>query len=121
MHEIHTVLEWLAVAIDLVASLIMVWGFVIAIGGLITSSFKAGGAHDGSRRLQILRCELGMKVVFALEMMIIADLLHTVISRTVDDLLLVGGLVIIRTTVAFFLNKEIQEIGAELGKSNSND
>jgi uncharacterized membrane protein len=70
--------------------------------------------------LQVVRCELGVRLVFALELLIIADLLHTVISRSVDDLILVGGLVVIRTVIAYFLNKEIEEVGAQLAKPDSN-
>ncbi len=54
-----------------------------------------------------------MKLVFALELMIISDLFHTIISRSVDDLILVGGLVVIRTAISYFLNKEIQEVSSD--------
>lgn len=62
-----------------------------------------------------------MKLVFALELMIISDLLHTIISRSVDDLILVGGLVVIRTVIAYFLNKEIQDVGTELALSDNSN
>ncbi len=62
----------------------------------------------------MVRCDLGIKLVFALELLIISDLLHTVVSRTVEDLTFLGALVGIRTLVAFFLNREIQEVSAEM-------
>jgi uncharacterized membrane protein len=120
MHEIHLVVEWVAVAIDLTASLIMVVAFAMAVVGLVRGGFGAGNARGRIRNLQVVRCELGVKLVFALELLIIADLLHTVISRSVDDLILVGGLVVIRTVIAYFLNKEIEEVGATLAKENNN-
>ena len=64
--------------------------------------------------LQFVRCGLGVKLVFALELMIISDLFHTIISRSVDDLILVGGLVVIHTAISYFLNKEIQEVSSDL-------
>ncbi len=64
--------------------------------------------------LQVVRCGLGVKLVFALELMIISDLFHTIISRSVDDLILVGGLVVIHTAISYFLNKEIQEVSSDL-------
>jgi uncharacterized membrane protein len=66
--------------------------------------------------MQAARCGLGVKLVFALELMIISDLFHTIISRSVDDMILVGGLVVIRTVIAYFLNKEITEVSAELAQ-----
>jgi len=120
MHEIHIVVEWFATAIDLTASLIMIFGFVMSIVGLVRGAFGAGNAHGRIRNLQVVRCELGVRLVFALELLIIADLLHTVISRSVDDLILVGGLVVIRTVIAYFLNKEIEEVGAQLAQPDDN-
>jgi len=116
MHAINELVEWIAVAIDLTASLIMVVAFLLSVVGLVRGGFTAGSAHGRIRNLQIVRCELGVKLVFALELLIIADLLHTVISRSFDDLILVAGLVIIRTVIAYFLNKEIEEVGAQLAK-----
>lgn len=118
MHEIHLVVEWIAVVIDLTAALIMVLGFVVSIVSLARGAFGAGNAHARIRNLQVVRCELGVRLVFALELLIIADLLHTVISRSLDDLILVGGLVVIRTVIAYFLNKEIEEVGAALAHDN---
>jgi len=118
MHEIHMIVEWVALAIDLTASFIMVIAFAMSVFGLIRGGFGAGSAHGRIRNLQVVRCELGVKLVFALELLIIADLLHTVISRSIDDLILVGGLVVIRTVIAYFLNKEIEEVGAELARAD---
>jgi uncharacterized membrane protein len=114
MNAIHEIVEWTAVVIDLTASFIMVVAFLMSVYGLVHGGFTADSAHGRIRNLQVVRCELGVKLVFALEMLIIADLLHTVISRSVDDLILVAGLVVIRTVIAYFLNKEIEEVGARL-------
>jgi uncharacterized membrane protein len=116
MHEIHLVLEWLAVIIDLTAVLIMVWAFVAAVVGLVRGSISAGDAHSRILNMQAARCGLGVKLVFALELMIISDLFHTIITRSVDDMILVGGLVVIRTAIAYFINKEISEVSAELAQ-----
>ncbi len=67
-----------------------------------------------------MRCGLGVKLVFALELMITSDLFHTIISRSVDDLILAGGLVDIRTAISYLLNKEIQEVSSDLVQSKEN-
>jgi uncharacterized membrane protein len=121
MHEVELILEWLAVAIDLVGALIIIWAFVTSVVGLVRGSIIGGDAHSRIRNLQVVRCGLGVKLVFALELMIISDLLHTIISRSVDDLILVGGLVVIRTAISYFLNKEIQEVSAELAQPEADD
>jgi uncharacterized membrane protein len=120
MQVINEILEWLAVAVDLTGAMIMVWAFAAAVVGLVRGSIRAGDARSRIRNMQVVRCGLGVKLVFALELMIISDLLVTIISRSIDDLILVGGLVVIRTVISYFLNKEIQEVGAELAQPDNN-
>lgn len=119
MHLVHEIMEWLAVAIDLTGSLIMIWAFIAAVVSVLLSYFRSGDARSRIRDMQIARCGLGMKLVFALELMIVSDLLQTIISRSVDDLVFLGGLVVIRTTIAYFLNQEIKDVEAELAQSST--
>jgi uncharacterized membrane protein len=116
MHEINVILEWLAVVVDLTGALIMMWAFVSAVVGLVNGSLRADNERSRIRNMQVVRCGLGVKLVFALELMIISDLFVTIVSRSIDDLILVGGLVVIRTVISYFLNKEIQEVGAVLSQ-----
>ena len=44
--------------------------------------------------------------------MIASDIIHTVITRELMDLLFVGLLVLIRTAISFFLGKEVAELEA---------
>ena len=119
MHGFESILEWLAFAIDIVGALIMAWAFVTSVFSLLKGSIVGGDTRSRIRNIQVVRCGLGVKLVFALELMIISDLLRTIISRSVDDMILVGGLVVIRTVIAYFLNKEIQDVETELAQSNS--
>lgn len=118
MHVFHEVVEWTALGIDVVASAIMVWAFLVSLFGFLKASF-GGAPSERIRRLQVVRCGLGIKLVFALELLIISDLLHTVVSRTMDDLMFLAALVLIRTIVAYFLNREIQEVGAEIDEQKA--
>ena len=110
---LYQILEAAALIIDATASAIMVWAFLVAVYAFILASFRVG-ATDRIMQLQIARCDLGIKLVFALELLIISDLLHTVVSHDLDDLWFLAVLVVIRTVVSFFLNREIQEVEAEI-------
>ena len=120
MHLVHTIMEWLAVVIDLAGALIMLWAFVTSFVSVASSAIRRSDARNRFRDMQIARCDLGTRLVFALELMIVSDLLQTIISRSIDDLIFLGGLVVIRTTIAYFLNQEIQEVHAELSKEDRN-
>ena len=119
MEYIHLTMEWAATAIDLTGSLIMVWAFITSVIAIVGSMIRGGDTRSRFHDIQIARCELGTKLVFALELMIVSDLLQTIISRSIDDLIFLGGLVVIRTTIAYFLSKEIQEVHAELAQSGN--
>lgn len=113
MQFFHSLLESAALVIDGVASIIMIWGFVIAVFAFIKGSFVRFGA-DRIASLQIARCDLGVKLIFALELLIVSDLLHTVVSHSMDDLWFLAALVMIRTVIAFFLNQEIREMKEDM-------
>jgi len=116
MHELYEAIEWLAVIVDVTAVFVMAWGFVMALFGLIRGSIGAADEAGRIRNLQKMRCALGVKIVFALELMIISDLIETVVNQSLEELYMVGVLVVIRTAISFFLNKEIQEIESELAE-----
>ena len=63
----------------------------------------------------MIRCQLGTYLVFALELMIVSDLVHSVVSRTLDDLYFLAAIVVLRTMIAYFLGPEIQELREETG------
>ncbi len=115
MHILDQVVEWLEIIVSIAASIVMVWGFAVSIVSFVKVSLGQTG-KSRMMGLQVARCNLGMNLVFALELLIIADLLHTIVSRSMEDMIMVGLLVIIRTVIAFFLNKEIQDIGMELAQ-----
>ncbi len=101
-------LEWTAVLVDSVGVVVMLLGFVLAMIRFIPIALKSGAAGIGE--IQKIRCSLGTYLVFALELMIISDLLHSIVSRTLEDLYFLAGIVVLRTLIAYFLNKEIQEL-----------
>ncbi len=101
-------LEWAAVVVDGVGVLVMLLGFVLAIVRFAPIALRNGDSAIGEMRK--IRCGLGTYLVFALELMIISDLLHSLVSRTLEDLYFLAGIVVLRTLIAYFLNKEIQEL-----------
>ena len=109
---IHEALEWVAIVIDGAAVIVMLIGFVLAIVKFVPAFAKPTEAAT-ILEIQMVRCSLGTYLVFALELMIISDLLHSVISRTLEDLYFLAAIVVLRTIIAYFLNQEIQEIRHE--------
>ncbi len=101
--------EWAAVIADSVGVFVVLLGFAIAVVKFIPTLLRPSGMET-IETIQSIRCTLGTYIVFALELMIVSDLLHSVISRSLEDLYYLGGIVVLRTAISYFLNKEIQEI-----------
>ena len=104
----NEVLEWLAIGIDGVGVAVMLIGFFLAMLRFVQTLFRPAETAIGE--VQMIRCSLGTYIVFALELMIISDLIHSVVSRTFEDLYFVGAIVVLRTVISYFLNKEIEAL-----------
>ena len=110
---VKEIMEWLALGVDIIAVTVMLIGFVIAIWQFLPALMSRSAAEE-VELIQQVRCRLGNYLALALELMIVSDLIHSVISHHLEDLYFLGALVAIRTLVSYFLNKEIQEIRERL-------
>ena len=57
-----------------------------------------------------IRYTLGVYLLLGLEFLIAADILETVFRPSLEQLSILGGIVIIRTLLNYFLNKELEHI-----------
>jgi len=56
-----------------------------------------------------IRLELTGKIVFGLEFLIAADILATIVSPSQEDLIMLAVVVVIRTVLGYFLEREAKE------------
>ncbi len=112
------VLEWAAMAVDLTAAVVMLIGFVHAVVRYVPTLVQP--AVTAIDRVQMIRCSLGSVIVFALELLIISDLLHSIVSHTLEDLYFLAAIVVLRTLIAYFLNKEIQDFAEQRASTETN-
>jgi len=108
-------LEWVTSGIDLASIAIMLLGAFRFIVGFA----RAEAAGDASARVEGIdrnRMELGRYILSALELLIVSDIIHTALSLALADLLFLGLLVLIRSMISFFLNREIREIRGEIDR-----
>ena len=52
-------------------------------------------------------------LLLGLEFLIASDILKTVLEPTLNELAILGGIVVLRTVLSVFLNKEIKELDTE--------
>jgi uncharacterized membrane protein len=100
----NTILELFTIFFEVVSALLIVYaGLKAAAKILLLEAFKK------SYRYENIRKEFTNKILFTLELLIVGDILGTVRNPTVNDLILVGTIVVTRTVLGYFLSKEVKE------------
>jgi uncharacterized membrane protein len=108
-------LEWVSAGIDMVSIAIMLIGAARFVVGFAVAETRG----DPAARVQGIdrnRMELGRYILAGQELFIVSDIIHTALSLALNDLIFLGLLVLIRSAISFFLDREIREIREELGR-----
>jgi uncharacterized membrane protein len=83
---------------------------IIIYGGLkATALIFLSEALKSSCELGTIRKELTNKVLFGLEFYIVVAVLATVRDMNINDLAVLGTVVLIRTVLGYFLSREVKE------------
>ncbi len=99
--------------ISILACAIVVYGAVISFIAIVKTEFcRLKGTYD-IIQLRVIRADLGTYLLLGLELLIAADILQTILEPSNQELLILGGIVLLRTVLSYFLNKEIEEIDDE--------
>ena len=106
-------LEWVSVAIDMVAIVIALVELLRFVRGFAGAEMERG-QKARLRRLALERMELGRYVLASLEVVIVSDIIHIATTLDTGDLLFLGLLVLIRSLISFFLERELRELRDEL-------
>jgi|LGOV01.1.fsa_nt_gb uncharacterized membrane protein len=104
----HIILHNISVVIAICALLIMVWGVVLTLVRMVYSEINKRGKLVMHNLREELRIKLGSYILLGLEVLIVADVVESVSDPSVEELYRLGGIVLIRTVMGFFLEKELQ-------------
>ncbi len=107
-------LEILATGIDLFAIAILLIGALRFTVGFVRAELSFGDDIKRVRGVNRERVELGRYILAGLEILIVSDIVHTAISLAMADLVFLGLLVIIRSLISYFLDRELAEVKREL-------
>ncbi len=111
------VLHFLSMAIGIVGIAVIVWGVLLMVIRLIRLEITRFRRSSIYRERETLRHQLGSYLLLGLEFLIAADIIGTVTHPTLEGLALLGGIVIIRTVISHFLDKEIEEFQPPSGSN----
>ncbi len=98
----------IAQAFELVAALILIVGLVFS---LVIAGRRYLHTRDGSASYRVLRQTFGGVILLGLEILVAGDLIRTVaVSPTLDNVAVLGLIVLIRTFLSFSLEIEIEGV-----------
>jgi len=100
----ETIILWLVRVIELIAVVMIVAAALIATWQLARRLVTQPGRSVATD----IRLALGQHLVLALEFMIAADILKTVLTPTLEDLAFLGGIILIRTVLTVSIAYEVR-------------
>ncbi len=60
-----------------------------------------------------IRAAIGEKTALGLDFFLAGDIIQTIMVPSWESLAILGGIVVIRTVIAFFLNKDLRELAGK--------
>lgn len=105
--------ELLVSAIEIFAILVLLLGLVRFAANFVNGEALRRGAHDRTHAINAGRMELARHTLAALEVFIVSDIIRTVLDLTLENLLLLGVLVAIRTVISLVLDWELHVLQKE--------
>lgn len=106
-------LNLIATGISLISLLIVTYGTVVATIAFIRNEIgRANGTYSGLN-IRRLRASFGTYLLLGLEFLIASDILKTVLEPGLNELAILGGIVVLRTVLSIFLNREIRDLQTE--------
>ena len=109
----ESIAEWLGYltgVIELLAIAVLLLGAGRFLFWMVRAELFSGSGDQRLERQNLARLELGRYILAGLELLIVADVIHTALTFDLDSILFLGALVLIRSVISFFLDREIAQL-----------
>ena len=103
------ILHLTSTVIGIIGVAIIVWGVILITSRIVTLEIKRLRRKSIYRERETLRHQLGSYLLLGLEFLIAADIIGTITHPTLNDMAVLGSIVLIRTVISYFLEKEVAE------------
>jgi uncharacterized membrane protein len=107
MELLEQVFDAVALAIGSVGFLVILYGIALATSRMLVIEARALRSFDVAHDRRRLRHQLGYYLLLGLEFLVAADIIHTIIRPSFDELISLGIIVGIRTLLSVSLNWEM--------------
>jgi uncharacterized membrane protein len=107
--HLNNVFDILYITIGTFGVAIIVWGVVLTLYRLLRLEFSRLEHKSIYREREKVRHKFATYLLLALEFLIAADIIATVIHPTFEEIAILASIVVIRTVISYFLEKEISK------------
>lgn len=107
---IFEILEWIEFTVDLFGIGILIIGFAKGLFHFLKLEYDSMTGKNTFDDILALRSVIGWYIILSLDFLIISDIIHSVISPQFNELINLGIIVILRTSIGFFLGRELMEL-----------
>jgi len=101
-------LHHIGFAIGVIGVLVIVWGVLLGLYKLIILEVRRIHS-DNLREREALRHHLAYYLLLGLEFLVAADIVDTILNPKLEDLYVLGGIVLIRTVISVSINWELAQ------------
>lgn len=106
--DFSQLLTYLSIVLDGFSVLILIIGVIFALVDFIKLFIHKYTRQEHAEANNLIKNALGSYILLSLEVLIAADIIDSIVHPTLEDILKLGLVVIIRTIISYFLNKEIE-------------
>ena len=97
-----------SLGIGILGVLVIVFGVACGLVRFVRAEVRAAHGSDVDEDRKRLRHVLGYYLLLGLEFLIAADIIDTLMKPSVQDLIVLGTIVLIRTVISYSLNAELK-------------
>ncbi|MDP3451951.1 MAG: DUF1622 domain-containing protein [Bacteroidales bacterium] len=105
--RLSDIFEFLYITIGTVGVAIIVWGVLLTVYRLLRLELSKLNYKSIYRERESVRHLFASYLLLALEFLIAADIIITVIHPSFEEIAILASIVVIRTVISYFLEKEI--------------
>jgi uncharacterized membrane protein len=103
------ILHYLYVGIGTIGVLVITWGVILITFRLLRAELGRLKGRRICKEREVLRHQLGSYLLLGLEFMIAADVIATIIHPTIKEIAVLASIVVIRTIISYFLDREMAD------------
>lgn len=101
--------EYLYIGIGSIGVVIIVWAVILTVFRLLRLEFSRFKQKSIYHNRESVRHQFASYLLLALEFLIAADIIATVLHPSFEEIAILASIVAIRTLISYFLEKEIEK------------